>query len=59
MLGWMGMGVWMPLVGVGIVEDTLVEDDGVICVRQGTLVQTGHTCRLESPANRVKSPGLT
>jgi hypothetical protein len=49
----------MPLVGVGIVEDTLVEDDGVICVRQGTLVQTGHTCRLESPANRVKSPGLT
>jgi hypothetical protein len=30
MPGWMVIGVWMLLVGVGIVEDTLVEDDGVI-----------------------------
>jgi hypothetical protein len=38
MPGWMGMGVWMSLVGVGLVEDTLVEDDGVICIHPGTLV---------------------
>jgi hypothetical protein len=30
----------MPLVGVGIVEDTLVEEGRVICVHPGTLVQT-------------------
>jgi hypothetical protein len=30
----------MPLVGVGTVEDALVEDDGVVGVHPGTLVQT-------------------
>jgi hypothetical protein len=49
----------MPLVGVGTVEDALVEDDEVVGVHLGTLVQILHNLKSASPLNRVKSVRFT
>jgi hypothetical protein len=41
----------MPLVGVGTIKDALVEDDELVGVHLGTLVQILHNFKSASPMN--------